>query len=127
MAQQQTKTDTIANLKKVVEILESNHVSLVEVAYEYRDGNLRFYTAITRNGFELHRYRVTVQDWFNPDTSQTERWMKCSCHAAANKMKCRHIIRVAQVDSDLTGTMLYLDGIAQYRAHQRYQCKQQAV
>jgi hypothetical protein len=108
----------IEKLKKVIEVLESNHVATVEASFEYEADNIRYYNVFTRKGFEVHRYRVRLQDWFNSDTNEMERRAKCSCKAGANDILCRHIIRAAQVDTETFGThQLFVETIAGYRAH----------
>lgn len=105
---------TIDNLKKAVEVLTSSHVSSVEVGFEYETDNARYYTAITRKGLEMHRYKVKVH------FIDGERYVKCQCHAGAAGMMCRHIIKVAQVDSDTFGIALYTPTLDQYKAYTHY-------
>lgn len=114
---------TIEQLKKVVAVLESRHVSTVEISFDDESNGIRFYTAITHIGFEQHKYSVKMQDWFNGDTNETERYFSCSCRAGERKMLCRHALRVAQVEADNLGKPLYVPTIAEYRAHKCFEKK----
>lgn len=101
----------------MVEVMQSNHVQSVEVGFEYEADDVRWYTAITRKGGEQHKYTVRVQDWFNDQTNEMERWCKCNCAAGSKGVVCRHVVRVAEVDTERTGKALFLDDLAGYNGH----------
>lgn len=111
----------IEKLKKVIEVLESNHVSSVDAHFEYEADGIRYYNVFTRKGFEVHRYRVRVQDCFESGEKQT--WARCNCHAGSNDLTCRHILKVAQVDAEKFNRDMHLDTFANYRAHRCYERK----
>lgn len=113
-----TQTNQIEKLKKAVEVLESNHVASVEVGFECEMDDIRYYTAVTYKNGEAHRYQVRVQDWFENGEKQV--WARCSCHAGANNMVCRHVLKVAESDATRQNRDLHLDTFANYKAHQCY-------
>lgn len=111
----------IEKLKKVIEVLESNHVSSVDAHFEYEADGVRYYNVFTRKGLEVHRYRVRLQDWFNDGAGETERVFACNCRAGAKGVLCRHAIKAAQVDTETFGKhQLFVDTIASYSAHKCY-------
>jgi hypothetical protein len=116
-------SETVEKLRKVVEAMKSNHVSSVEVGFEYEADNIRWYTAITHKGAEQHKYTVRVQDWFNDATNEMERIAKCNCAAGAKDVLCRHIVKVAEVDTERTGKPLFLDDLAKYNGHKVFSIK----
>lgn len=113
-----TKTEKIA---KAIEAIRSAHVQSVIAAYEYSADEFRFYTCITRYGDVQHKYKVTVQDWFNSETGEMETRAKCQCHAGSKEMLCRHILKVAELDAQMMGREVYPDEICSYKAYQHYQ------
>lgn len=114
---------TVEKLRKVVEAMQSGHVQSVEVGFECEMDNIRYYTAVTNKSGELHRYSVRVQDWFNTDTGEMERYIKCNCAAGAKDMVCRHAMKVAEVDTNRTNRPLYLDDLAKYNGHKVFELK----
>jgi len=116
-------TNTIEQLKKVVAVLESRHVSQVEVSFTDESNGIRYYTAITHIGFEQHKYAVRMQDWFNGETNEMERYFACDCRAGERKMLCRHALKVAQVEADNLGKPLYVPTVAAYNAHRCFEKK----
>lgn len=106
-----SKQATIETLKKAVEVMTSNHVAKVEIGFEYEADGVRYYTAVSRKGFELHRY--TVHLW----EIDGERYAKCNCRAGSQEMTCRHIIRAAEADSDANGIPMHLETVAAYKGH----------
>jgi hypothetical protein len=116
-----TQITQIEKLKKAVEVLTSNHVASVEVGFECEMDDIRFYTAVTYKNGEAHRYQVRVQDLFENGERQT--WAKCNCHAGANNMVCRHVLKVAEVDADRCNRDLHLDTFVNYKAYKGYHCK----
>ncbi len=109
------KSTTIERLKKAVEVLQSKHVSEVAVTYEYEQDNIRFYTAVTTRSGVNHIYTVRVQDWFEDGEKQV--WAKCSCKASGQNLVCRHILKVAAMDTELCSRDLHLDTFCNYKAH----------
>ena len=109
---------TIEKLQKTIEVLSSSHVSSVAVSYDYESDSIRYYTAITQRHGAAHRYTVRVQDWFEDGEKQV--WAKCSCQAAAKNLACRHVLRVAEIDSNRFDRDLYLETFTNYKAHHCY-------
>ncbi len=103
---------------KVEEILASNHVAAVEVGFEESFGNVRVYSAVTRDSGMPHLYRVRVEDSF--ETGERVTTAKCNCPAGAKVMPCRHVIKVAEVDAEKVGREIFPDVIAGYQAHKNY-------
>lgn len=108
----------IEKLKKAVEVLESSHVNSVEVSYKGEENDIRFYNVKTTVRGKVHNYTVRVQDWFENGEKQT--FAKCNCHASANDMKCRHILKVAQVDAEKCNRDMHLDLFGDYKAYKGY-------
>jgi hypothetical protein len=108
----------LEKLKKVREAINSHHVSTVEVGFEYEMDDIRYYTAVTYKNGEAHRYSVRVQDVFEAGEKQT--FGKCSCAAGSKNMVCRHLLKVAKIDSEKFNRDLYVEGIANYNAHRNY-------
>lgn len=115
-------TNTVEKLKKVIEVLSSNHVSSVDAHFEYEADGVRYYNVFTRKGSEVHTYRVRLQDWFDDELNETERVFACNCRAGAKGVLCRHAIKAAQVDTETFGKhQLFIDTISEYKAHQCYE------
>lgn len=110
-------------LKRVIEAMQSNHVSSVEVGFECEMDNIRYYAAVTYKSGEAHRYTVRVQDWFNDATNEMERIAKCNCRAGSKDMLCRHLVKVAEIDTERTNRTLYPNDLANYRAHKCFEKK----
>ena len=104
---------------QVKEILESLHVSSVEVALEETFGNVRVYSAITKDRGVLHRYRVRVEDSF--ETGERVTVANCNCQGNRKGFVCRHIAQVAKTDSERLQREIYPNQIANYRAYKRQQ------
>lgn len=98
---------------KVAEILSSNHIASVEVALEEDMGNARIYSAISRDTGIPHLYRVRVTEEFNADEKVIT--AQCNC---LSKVKCRHIIKVTEVDAQIQSREIYPFEIVSYKAHQ---------
>lgn len=107
-------------LQNVINAIESNHVQTVTAEFEYEADGFRYYTVITSKGIVQHRYNVRIWNEFNGDTNEMERWGKCQCMAAAQSQMCRHLVKVAQVDSKRTGQPIHVENIANYRAYQNH-------
>lgn len=104
----------IEQLKKAIAVLESPHVSTVEISYEYEADSIRHYTAITHRRGEQHRYTVRVQDWFEAGEKQT--WAKCTCAASGRAMVCRHVLAVSAIDAERFDRDMYLGVFSDYKA-----------
>jgi hypothetical protein len=105
----------IENLKKAIEVLESPHIREVKVTYRGMFDDVRYYDAETHNG--QHKYQVKVQDWFCDESNEMQRWARCNCSAGAKDMACRHVLKVAEVDSEMLKKDLFLETFASYKAH----------
>jgi hypothetical protein len=104
---------TVEKLRRAVEILQSAKVASVQVIFDYiTDEGVRHYTVKTSNGLSIHTYRLWVSE-----NSEGDRFLRCNCAAAANKMLCRHAIKVAEVDSNKYGIPLFYEGVAEYQSH----------
>lgn len=111
------KRDLVALRDKVAQILQSKHVASVEVAFEYSDGNRRYYTAITRETNIPHKYTVRVEDSFeNGELVTTGR---CNCLGFVKYAKCRHIQKVSDFDAKRMSREVYPLELANYRGHLR--------
>jgi hypothetical protein len=115
-ATERTKKSAIAQLKHTIEVMESIHVQSVEVAMEEETESMRVYSAITRQCNQPHRYTVRVIDAYD-EILGFYREPKCTCVAASLGKKCRHILKVLEVDSDKTGRALSYGYIGDYSAH----------
>lgn len=109
----------LERLQKAKEVLESSHVSRVEVGYEYSMGDTRYYSAITYKNGEAHRYTVRVQDWYEGGEKQV--WAGCNCAAGSKNLTCRHILKVAQIDAEKFDRDLYLETVADYKAYKYFE------
>ena len=109
----------IEKLKKVLEAINSLHVSTVEVGFECEMDDIRYYTAVTYKSGEAHRYSVRVQDW-TEENGEKQTFGKCNCAAGAKNMVCRHLLKVAKIDSERFNRDLYVEEIAGYGAHRNY-------
>ena len=118
---------TIDKLKKVIEAMQSAHVQSVEAGFEYEMDNIRYYSAVTYKSGEAHRYRVRVQDWYDESANEMQRIIKCNCQAGSKDMVCRHAVKVAEIDTAMTGSALYLDDLAEYKAHKCFEKKSAAA
>lgn len=110
---------TVQKLQKVIDAMNSRHVRAVEVSFEYEAQNIRYYSAITAKDGVQHKYTVRVQDW--QENGETQRFAACNCRAGSKGMICRHIVRVAEIDTERTGRALYLDDLAEYKAWKQYE------
>lgn len=103
---------------KVAEILKSERVSAVEVVLEEDLGDVRNYTAITRETSVPHRYTVRVEDSFELGEKITTG--KCVCAGFQKYNRCKHVARVADIDAEKLGREIYPFELMKYRAHKTY-------
>lgn len=99
---------------KVAQIQNSNHVKSVEIAFEYKDGERRFYTAITNDTGFQHKYRVMVTT-----DSDGSTFAKCNCIANSRGLVCRHVQKVAALDAAQFNRTVHVERLAEYSAHRR--------
>ena len=109
-------TENIEQLKKVIEILQSRHVSSVEVGFEYESDGTRYYTAISHKGAQQHRYRVRL--W---EDSDSDRYGKCNCRASGKNLLCRHLVKAVELDSEMFNIPIYAETVIGYKAHKHYE------
>jgi peroxiredoxin family protein len=102
---------------KTLEIFNSRHVKAVEVSLEESFGNVRIYSAITRETGVPHRYTVRVEDSFENGETITE--ARCNCLGFAAKARCRHTAMVAQTDGRQAKREVYPFAFINYSAHKR--------
>ena len=95
---------------KARRVMESAHVKAVEVKPFGMVEGLRTYIASTHNG--LHQY--VVKFWEDSES----RIGKCNC-PSGNLYVCRHLIKAAELDSELNGMGIIFDGFCNYKAGQK--------
>jgi hypothetical protein len=110
------KATSPEQLKKLNEVLNSRHVSSVECRFEYEADGARYYTAISRKGFERHRYLVKLGE-----DSDGNRFGGCNCAAGSKDQTCRHILKAAELDTQLFGIPLHTETVEQYKAYLKYE------
>ena len=106
-----------AETKQIIgEILDSRHVRAVEVGFEDEyskdDSIVRVYSAVTRDVGIPHLYRVIVEQY--RDNGETIVTARCNCRAVR---VCRHIVRVAEVDSEREHRPINPLDLSTYKAH----------
>lgn len=117
LAAEEKQAKVEAAKAKVEEILNSIHVSGVEVGFEESFLNVRIYSAITKDTGIPHLYRVRVEDSF--ETGEWVTTAKCNCPAGAKRMACRHVAAVAKVDAQNSNREIYPFELANYRAYKQ--------
>lgn len=114
-AQLETYGYTVLNKAELAKtILMSAHVNSVEASFEYEADGTRYYTAITSRGAEHHKYAVRL--WNDADGA---RFGHCVCSAGSKGQTCRHILKAAELDSEMFNIPMFTDTVVKYRAWKR--------
>ena len=109
------KQKNINRLKKTIEVLESPHLREVKVKYlGIDDSDVRIFEAKTIVKGKKHTYTVRVQEWFEDMANEMKKDARCNCPAGSRNTKCRHALKVLEVDAEMLGKDLWVEAFQSY-------------
>lgn len=116
--EKQNKQNIIKRLRKTIRVLESKHTRSVKVMFRGTDGDIRVYDAETIVRGVKHHYTVRVEDYFDDTANALTQNFRCNCSGAAYGLKCRHILKTAELDAEILNKDLNQEIFQNYHAHE---------